>query len=195
MLAVCTEDQGGTLAEPPPLEATLLCNLCLKRRLRRTARLAAEQCRLLSLEDPEDLATFAARRRRFPPESIESTGPPKRKKEQRVPSSSGGMHLTGVSPTLPRSALAVRMVAAGKPSRGNPQEPAGSDTGASLLHASGPQSYGVVDCPHFPPYRSPSVRLQSAALTSARPSAALERVRRWSLVTPNRRQRWAWKPT
>ena len=37
------------------------------------------------------------------------------------------------------------MVAAGQPSRGNPQESAGSDTGASLQHASGPQSFGVLD--------------------------------------------------
>ena len=101
----------------------------------------AEQVRLLSLEDPEDLATFAARRRRFRPDSVESIGPPKTKKEQRVPSSSGEMHLTGVGSTLSRPALTARMVAAGKPSRGHPQEPAGSDTGASLLHASGLQSY------------------------------------------------------
>ena len=55
------------------------------------------------------------------------------------------MHLTGVGPILSRPALAAGMVAAGQPSRGNPQEPAGSDTGASPLHASGPQSYGVLD--------------------------------------------------
>ena len=87
----------------------------------------AEQCRLLSLEDPEDLAIIAARLRRFRSEPVESTGPLKRKKEQSVPSSSGEMHLTGVGPTLPRPALAARMVAAGKPSRGNPQEPARSE--------------------------------------------------------------------
>ena len=66
-----------------------------------------------------------------------------------MPSSSGEMHLTGVGPTLPRPAFAARMVAAGKPSRGNPQEPAVSDTGASLLHASGPQSSGVLDLSTF----------------------------------------------
>ena len=105
----------------------------------------AEQCRLLSLEDPEDLAIIAVRLRRFRPEPVESTGPSKRKKEQSVSSSSSEMHLTGVGPTLPRPALTARMVAAGKPSRGNPQEPAGSDTGARLLQASRPQSYGVLD--------------------------------------------------